>query len=84
MAKFHKKLIRVLREELGEVEDALEDMPDEWISGVIISPAFNRLDHRKRVKKLDRVLRKRLTPAELKKVGVIAALTPREAHVKAM
>jgi len=84
MGKLHKKVIQVLRAQLGEVEDALDDIPGGRVAGVIVSPAFDRLDHGKRVKKLDAALRKGLTPQELEKVGVIAALTPREANVKAM
>lgn len=83
MAQLRKKIIRVLRPHLRDLQDALEDLPDGRVSGVIISSTFNSLDHQARQKKLNAILDRELTAHELSSVGVIAALTPAEADVKA-
>jgi len=72
-----------LRKSFGEVEDLLEDVPGGRITGVVVSPAFQRLDFKARQKKLADALQKGLTAQDLAKVGVIAALTPREASLNA-
>ncbi len=82
MAKLHKKVVAVLKEKLSNLEDALEDLPGGRVSGVVVSPSFNSMDHRLRQKKLGEILKKGLDPAELSLVGAIAALTPAEAHLE--
>jgi hypothetical protein len=84
MDTFHKKVMRVLRAQFKDVEDALDDVPSTGrITGVIISPSFNRLEFSERQARLDAALKKGLTKDEYDHVGPIAILTPREAHVKA-
>lgn len=84
MGKLHQKLIRVLRPQLHDLQDALEDLPGGRVSGVIISSSFNTLSYQARQKKLNGILKRELTAAELSAVGAIAALTPAEANVKAI
>jgi hypothetical protein len=83
MGKLHKKIIGVLRSQFRDLEDALDDLPEGRVSGVIVSSSFNSLTHQARQDKLSKILRRELTPAELSAVGAIAALTPAEANVKA-
>ncbi len=83
MGKLHKKVIRVLTQQFGEVTDALEEVDDTgWLTGVIISKAFNKLDHKKRQDLLWHALESSLTSAEQSNVGAIATLTPAEADLK--
>ena len=84
MGKLHQKIVRVLRPHLHDLQDALEDLPGGRVSGVIVSSSFNRLSHQDRQEKLNAILRRELTAAELSAVGAIAALTPAEANVKAI
>ena len=84
MGKLHQKIIRVLRARLNDVQDALEDLPGGRVSGIIISSSFKSLSYQARQKKLNAILRRELTAAELSAVGAIAALTPAEANVKAI
>ena len=84
MAQLHKKIIRVLRPHLKDLEDALEDLPGGRVSGVIVSSTFNSMNHQSRQDKLKVILRDGLTAAEASAVGAIAALTPAEATVKAV
>ena len=84
MAQLHQKIIRVLRPHLPDLHDALEDLPGGRVSGVVVSSAFNSLDHQSRQKKLNAILKRGLTVQELSAVGAIAALTPAEAKVKAI
>ena len=82
MGKLHRKVIKVLREHFGDVTDALEDVDNTgWITGVVISKAFNRLTHKKRQDLLWKALEDGLTSAEQSHVGAIAALTPAEANL---
>ena len=83
MGKLHKKVIRVLMRHFGEVTDALDEVDDTgWLTGVIISKAFNKLDHKKRQELLWHALEHGLTSAEQSHVGAIATLTPAEANLK--
>jgi len=82
MAQLHKKIIRVLRPHLKDLQDALEDLPGGRVSGVIVSSTFNSMNHQMRQDKLIMILKSGLTPDELSAVGAIAALTPAEATVK--
>ena len=83
MGKLHKKVIRVLTKHLGEVTDALEEVDDTgWLTGVIISKAFNKLTHKGRQDLLWKALEGGLTSAEQSHVGPIATLTPAEANLK--
>jgi acid stress-induced BolA-like protein IbaG/YrbA len=84
MGKLHQKIIRVLQPHLRDLQDALEDLPGGRVSGVIVSSSFNALSHQARQDKLNAILRRELTAAELAAVGAIAALTPAEASVKAI
>jgi hypothetical protein len=84
MGKLRQKIIRVLRPELHDLQDALDDLPGGRVSGVIISSSFNSLSYQSRQKKLNGILSRALTAAELSAVGAIAALTPAEANVKAI
>jgi len=94
MGKLHQKIIRVLRPHLRDLQDALDDLPGGRVSGrprdvlvplgVIISSSFNSLSYQARQKKLNAILSRELTAAELSAVGAIAALTPAEANVKAI
>ncbi|MBI4602863.1 MAG: hypothetical protein HY721_12975 [Planctomycetes bacterium] len=85
MGKLHKKVIRILRESFRDLEDDLEDVPTTGcVLGTVISPAFDRLDCKKRQERLKKVLTKKLTEAEYAKVGPIAALTPRETNEDAL
>jgi hypothetical protein len=84
MGKLHKKLIQVLRPHLRDLQDALDDLPSGRVSGVVVSSSFNSLSYQARQKKLNAILKRELTPAELSAVGAIAALTPAEASVKAV
>ena len=84
MGKLHQKVIRVLRPQLHDLQDALDDLPGGRVSGVIISSSFNSLSYQARQKKLNAILSRELTAAELSAVGAIAALTPAEANVKAI
>jgi hypothetical protein len=79
----HAKIIRLLRRELPDFDHALEKLPGGRVSGVVISSAFDSMDHRKRQDKLWGILKRDLTAEELAAVGAIAALTPAEASVKA-
>lgn len=84
MDELHQKIIDALRQGLGDVVDALDDVEEtERITGVVVSSAFNDMGYRRRQKRLWGVLEKSLTPEELEHVGPIAALTPAEATVKA-
>lgn len=83
MVKLHKKIIDVLRPRLDDLQDALEDLPGGRVSGVVVSSSFESMDYQSRQEKLNAILRRELTPAELSAVGAIAALTPAEASVKA-
>jgi len=83
MARLTKrKLLSVLRDAFGDVEDALEVMP-ERITGAIVSSAFDDMNHEQRQKKLKRVLREKLNAIELQQVSAIVGLTPAERYVKA-
>jgi acid stress-induced BolA-like protein IbaG/YrbA len=84
MAKLHQKIIRVLRPHLHNLQDALEDLPGGRVSGIIVSSSFNSLSYQARQEKLNALLSRELTAAELSAVGAIAALTPAEASVKAI
>lgn len=84
MAQLHKKIIQVLKPHLRDLEDALEDLPGGRVSGVLISSTFNAMNHQSRQEKLNAILKRELTDDELSAVGAIAALTPAEAHVKAI
>jgi acid stress-induced BolA-like protein IbaG/YrbA len=84
MAQLRQKIIRVLRGQLADLQDALEDLPGGRVSGVIVSSAFKSMDHQARQEKLNAILKRRLTADELSAVGAIAALTPAEATVKAI
>jgi hypothetical protein len=84
MGKLHQKIIRVLRSHLDNLQDALDDLPGGRVSGVIISSSFNSLSYQARQNKLNAILKRELTAAELSAVGAIAALTPAEANVKAI
>jgi len=84
MAQLRQKVIRALRPHLRDLREALEDLPGGRVSGVVVSPAFNSMDHQARQAKLNAILRRELTARELSAVGAIAALTPAEANVKAM
>ena len=84
MARLRQKVVRVLRQQLRDLHDALEDLPGGRVSGVVVSSSFNAMDHQARQEKLSRLLRTGLTAEELAAVGAIAALTPAEASVKAM
>jgi hypothetical protein len=83
MGKLHKKVVRILTEHFGDVTDALDEVDDTgWLTGVIISKAFNKLAHKKRQELLWQALEDGLTPTEQSHVGPIATLTPAEAHLK--
>lgn len=82
MAQLHKKISRLLRPHLKDLQDALEDLPGGRVSGVIVSSAFNSMSHQLRQDKLNRILKDELTDDELSALGAIAALTPAEATVK--
>lgn len=85
MAKLHKKVIRVLRQQFGEVRDGLEQIESTGrVTGAVISSAFNGLDFDERQVRLWNALRAGLTPAEEADVGPIVALTPAESDVKAI
>ena len=84
MGKLHQKLIRVLRPHLADLQDALDDLPGGRVSGVIVSSSFNSTSYQARRKKLNGILSRELTAAELSAVGAIAAPTPAEANVKAI
>ena len=84
MGRLHQKIIRVLRPQLRDLQDALEDLPGGQVSGVVVSSAFSAMDHQARQKKLNAILKSGLTADELSSVGAIAALTPTEAKVKAV
>jgi hypothetical protein len=84
MAQLHKKIIRVLRPHLKDLQDALEDLPGGRVSGILISSTFNSMNHQLRQDKLSTILKSGLTADELSAVGAIAALTPAEATVKAI
>jgi acid stress-induced BolA-like protein IbaG/YrbA len=79
----HAKVVRLLRRQLADFEHQLEKLPGGRVSGVVISSAFNGMDHQKRQAKLWANLRSGLDADELRSVGAIAALTPAEASVKA-
>lgn len=79
----HAKVVRLLRRELPDFDHALEKLPGGRVSGVVISSAFDSLDHAKRQEALWRILDANLDAAEMAAVGAIAALTPAEATVKA-
>jgi acid stress-induced BolA-like protein IbaG/YrbA len=83
MGKLHQKIIRMLRPQLHDLQDALDNLPGGRVSGVIISSSFNSLSYQARQKKLNAILESELTAAEFAAVGAIAALTPAEATVKA-
>jgi len=84
MARLHQKVVRVLRRQLPDLSDALEDLPGGRVSGVVVSSAFNSMDHQSRQDKLYAILKRGLTAQELAAVGAVAALTPAEASVKAI
>ena len=84
MARLRQKVVRVLRQQFEDLHDALEDLPGGRVSGVVVSSAFNSMNHQSRQAKLKALLRTGLTAEELAAVGAIAALTPDEANVKAM
>ncbi len=84
MAQLHKKIIRVLRPHLKDLQDALEDLPGGRVSGIVVSSTFNSMSHQSRQEKLNAILKDGLTADELSAVGAIAALTPAEATVKAI
>jgi hypothetical protein len=84
MGKLHKKIVHALQSQLKDLEDALDDLPGGRVSGVVISSSFNRLTHKARQAKLMAILKKAPTSAEMSSVGAVAALTPAEAHVKAV
>jgi acid stress-induced BolA-like protein IbaG/YrbA len=84
MARLHQKVVRILREQLPDLIDALEDVPGGRVSGVVVSSGFKSLNHQSRQKKLNAILKRGLTAQELAAVGAIAALTPAEASVKAI
>jgi hypothetical protein len=84
MAQLHKKIIRLLRSHLKDLQDALEDLPGGRVSGVVISSTFNSMNHQLRQEKLNMILKDGLTAHEFSAVGAIAALTPAEATVKAV
>ena len=82
MDKLHKKVIRLLKDSLTDVVDALEEVQDaKRITGVVISSAFEGLSHKKRQTKLWQALHAGLTKQEQADVGPIAALTPTEAMI---
>jgi acid stress-induced BolA-like protein IbaG/YrbA len=84
MQKLHRKIMKVLRQKLENVEDALHDIQDsETIMGVIVSSSFERRSHKVRQQMLWDILGDALTKEELEHVGAIATLTPAEATVKA-
>ena len=83
MGKLHKKVARIITKHFGDFTDALDEVDDDgYLTGVIVSQSFNRLTHKKRQDLLWKVLEEELTPAEEKRVGPIATLTPAEANVK--
>jgi acid stress-induced BolA-like protein IbaG/YrbA len=84
MGKLHQKLIRVLRQHLRDLQDALDDLPGGRVSGVIVSSSFDSLSYQARQQRLKAILERELTAEELSAVGAIAALTPAEASVKAI
>jgi len=76
-------MIQALRQRWPDVVDAVDDVDGGYgVTGVIISRAFNGLDHDVRQKRLWSVLNKALTSGELEQIGPIATLTPAEANVK--
>lgn len=83
MVKLHIKIIEALRQQLDDVQDALDDLPGGRVSGVVVSSSFKSMDHQLRQKKLSEILNSLLTADELSAIGAIAALTPAEASVKA-
>ena len=84
MGKLHQKVIRVLRQHLGDVTDALDEVEETGqLTGVVISKAFKKLDHKKRQNLLWQALGEGLTLPEQSHVGPIATLTPAEANVRA-
>jgi len=76
-------VIHVLRENLNDVQDVLDDLPGHRISGVVVSSSFKQLDHRARQARVMKLLKQNLTADEFQSVGAIALLTPAEASVKA-
>ena len=83
MGKLHRKVIRAIRERFKDAEDALDEVRSTGrVTGVVISRAFEGLDFPERQERLNRLLRRKLTPEEFADVGPIAALTPAEATVK--
>lgn len=84
MAKVHQKLIRTLRTKFKDVEDHLEDLPGGRVSGILVSSAFEQLDHGDRQKKVWTILKRSLSTKEFQLVGAIALLTPAELNVKAI
>jgi len=83
MGKLHKKINKILDECLQDYVDHLDDLPEGRVAGVIVSSTFNRMDHSKRMRKLETILKRELTADEYDSVGAIAALTPAEATVTA-
>jgi len=84
VAELHEKVLTALRP-LGQVIDALDDVPETGrVTGVIISPAFEGLDHRERQHRVWAALNLMLTADEADRVGPIATLTPAEASVRAV
>jgi len=73
----------VLRRDLKNFQDALEDLPGGRVSGVIISSTFESMTHQLRQKKLSEILSGNLTDDEYAAVGAIATLTPAEVSLKA-
>jgi acid stress-induced BolA-like protein IbaG/YrbA len=84
MAQLHKKIIRILRAHLKDLQDALEDLPGGRVSGIVVSSTFSSMSHQLRQDRLNTILKNELTADELSAVGAIAALTPAEATVKAI
>lgn len=83
MGKLHKKVIRILKHHFDDVTDALDEVDETgWLTGVIISKAFNKLTHKRRQDLLWGALEGGLTSAEQSHVGPIATLTPAEANLK--
>lgn len=85
MGKLHKKVIRVIRERFKDAEDALDEVRSTGrVLGVIVSRSFEGLDFGERQERLNKLLRRKLTPKEFADVGPIAVLTPAEADGKAL
>lgn len=82
MAKLHAKVIRVLRSALGDLDDWLEELPEGRVAGAIVSSRFDGMDFAARQRKLSRILKSALTPADLEKVGAIATLARADVAMK--